>query len=445
MILWRLLRIRSVICVIPMMCIACAHSDRGKFQESTAVIKTIPPNQTMEIRTRYRKSLRGRIYSIPVLVLRGSNEEMGEAQGALAAKEIIDLLDNILIPAANKAQTDAWDTLLVPASRAYLFPERYERELDGLLLGIKKRYPSKCDRTLFSVNREISLDDLRALNCLVDIVYSGAGCSSFSAWGPLTEHGEVICGHNYDERYVAGKIPFMVLARVPTEPGRQSTIEISGPGAIGIGTAMSADGLTIMSHRERGLHPSASGPWQPRAIVLRDCIESTRASDSITEIGHFFEKRPVKLGCNTQIVLPKRVSSGSPLLFVVEWDGSQLNNGVTVTVEDPPSYSNAIVCTNHYVKRRPEGSNASQSSQKRFETLLEQLENCHTTKSVIDGAKAIKIMDSVSRNGKWVTYLSVIAFPIERKIAFAVSPGNGVSATRGEWIEITWDQIFGVL
>jgi hypothetical protein len=43
-----------------------------------------------------------------------------------------------------------------------------------------------------------------------------------------------------------------------------------------------------------------------------------------------------------------------------------------------------------------------------------------------------------------VTYLTSIAIPGEKRIVFAVSPGGGISATREEWIEITWDQIFGM-
>jgi hypothetical protein len=63
---------------------------------------------------------------------------------------------------------------------------------------------------------------------------------------------------------------------------------------------------------------------------------------------------------------------------------------------------------------------------------------------VVDVEKAIKMMDSVAENGEVVTYMTVIAFPRDRTMIFAFSPDEGVSATKGEWIEITWDQVFGV-
>jgi hypothetical protein len=444
--LLKFLKISLVRCLIPMtflFLIACGLDDRVNLDDSAVTIKKMQPNQQIETTTHYGKSLRGEINSIPILVLRGNYEELGEAHGALAGKEIIHLLNDVFIPYVNQKQRDAWDKKLLPAARAYVFPARYERELAGLLAGIKKQYPVKRDRMLFSVNREISLDDLRALNCFNEFSYADLGCSSFSAWGPLTENGEVICARNLDERYIPGRIPFMVLARAPTEPGRQASIEIFAPGVIGVSTAMNADGLIVMAHHERGLHPSAPEPWQPRAIVLRDAIESSRATDSIDEVARSFEDRAVTLGNCTHIALPARGHPNRPLPFVLEWDGNRLQNGVTVRLEDPSMIANAILCTNHYVRRRPEKSEGSENSHKRYQALLGSLQRLDASKSTIDVEKAIRIMDSVARNGKTVTYLTVIAVPGERKMVFAVSPGLGVSATRGEWIEITWNQIFG--
>jgi hypothetical protein len=450
MILLKPLKISLICCLISvpsLFFIACERGDRAKLVGSATATNRMHPNQMVEVLAHYGGSLRGRVNSIPVLVLRGSYEEMGEAQGVLAGKEIIHSLDEILIPYVNQEQKDAWDTKVLPAARAYAFPQRYERELAGIMLGIKKRFPSESDRMLFSINREISLDDLRALNCFGDMMSSGAGCSSFSAWGPLTESGEVICGRNLDEPYIhiPGKMPFIVFAREPAEPGRQATIEITGPGVIGVSTAMNADGLLVMAHDAHGLNPSASEKWEPRAIVRRDAVESARATNSIGEVAQLFENKPVKLGNSTHIGLPVSKNPNSPLPFVLEWDGNPLNDGVTVRVEDPSIVANAIVCTNHYVKRRPEQFKGLDDSHKRFGILVESLQKVQASKSVISVEKAIKMMDSVAKNGKTVTYLTVIALPGERKMIFSVSPESGVSATKGEWIEITWDRIFGAV
>jgi len=437
-----------VLCLIlTILCLITIGSGRAPKQNSegpATTIKKMEPNQKIEVTAHYGKSLRGRIGSIPVLVLRGSYEEMGEAHGALAGKEIIHLLDKILIPYVNQKQTDAWDKELIPDARAYLFPERYERELDGIMLGIKKQYPSVADRMLSSINRELSVDDLRVLNCFNELPYSKGRCSSFCAWGKFTQNGEVICGRNLDERPIPGKMPFMVIAREPTEPGRQACIEIFLPGFIGVSTPMNADGLIVMAHHERGLPSSTSQPWEPRAIVLRDVIESVRVTDSIDEIVRLFEHRPVRLGNSTHIALPlpSREHPSSPFPFVLEWDGNRLGGGVTVRIEDPIMAKDATICTNHFVKRRPEKSTRSGSSHRRFQHLLSLIRKFHASKEVIDVEKAMKMMDSVSQNGESFTYLSVIAIPRERKMIFSISPKSNVPATKGQWTEITWDQIF---
>jgi hypothetical protein len=75
--------------------------------------------------------------------------------------------------------------------------------------------------------------------------------------------------------------------------------------------------------------------------------------------------------------------------------------------------------------------------------LVDLLKKNHTSRSVITINKAIDIMDSVVARGQGVTYLTWIAIPNDRKIVFAVTPGSAIPATRGEWIELSWKQIFG--
>jgi hypothetical protein len=418
-----------------------SKSSQLKSCEPVMKIQKTEPHQQIEITERYAKSVRGRISGIPVLILRGNYEEIGEAHGALAGKDIIHLLDSILIPFINRTQTNAWDINIIPASNSCFFPEDYERELNSILTGIKKKHVHKNDRMLYSIKREITVQDLRALNCFIDIMYSAGGCSSFSAWGSMTDNGEVIIGRNLDDRYIPGKPPFMILARELSMLGRQSTIDITGPGVIGSSTAMNADGLIVMGHDANGLPPSNTNRWTPRAIVMREVIESIRASDSVEQISRIFQNKPVTIGNNTHIAQDINKRPKSPLPFVVEWDGNQKDNGVTLRTVEHSELHDAIVCTNHFLKRRPK-TGESTHSKMRYRRLTELLNEVHASRKVVDLGKAIKMMDSVAENGATVTYLSVIGFPKTRKIIFAVSPGDGISATKGKWIEISWDQLF---
>jgi predicted choloylglycine hydrolase len=396
----------------------------------------------VDITERYGKSLRCRTGSVDVLVLRGSYEEMGEAHGALAGKEIIQLLDNVLIPYINKEQTNGWDRKVLPAALTFTVPEKYEKELIWMMKGIEEKYPNRKDRMLLSVRREIKIEDLRALNCFADLIESGGGCSSFSVWGTLTEKGEVICGRNLDERFIPGKIPFMVVGRQPTESGRKATIEISGPGVIGISTGMNEDGLIAMAHNANGL-PFESERTMPRSIVMREAIESASVSDSVDQITHHFRSRRVQLGSNTHIACPLSGRGNGLPPFVVEWDGNRRDEGATVRMEDPSLIRDAIVCTNHFIERRQNETGVSKSSQVRFQRLVDVLRECRASRSVIGVRKAIDIIDSVAVGGQAVTYLTWISIPKDRRIVFALTPRPGVPATRGEWMELTWDQVLG--
>jgi hypothetical protein len=412
---------------------------------TSASMYKIETNQEIKLFESYGKSSRGKIGEIAILVLRGTNEEIGEAHGALAGKDIISLLDTILIPYVNKIQLNGWDSKVVPLSKSFRFPENYEKELNAIFCGIEKRYPDKKSRTLTSVKREISIDDLRALNCFIDLYLSRGGCSSFSAWGSLTVNGEVICGRNLDERYIPGKPPLMIVARQPSELNRQASIEITGPGLIGVSTAMNADGLMLMGHDEQGLKSISVSNWVPRAIVLREAIEAVRTNDSIDKITGIFKNRSVRLGNNTHIALPIPWNKTISPAFVIEWDGNPQENGATYRVVDQFVTEDALVCTNHFVKRRLGALVSAGNSRVRFKLLADFLLKCRASKKTIDVDAAIRMMDLVAEGGETVTYLSVIAVPSERRLILAISPGQGISATKAEWIELTWDQIFRAL
>jgi hypothetical protein len=84
-----------------------------------------------------------------------------------------------------------------------------------------------------------------------------------------------------------------------------------------------------------------------------------------------------------------------------------------------------------------------ESSHFRYQTLKDALKECRASNGVIGVGKAIQMMDLVAEKGEIVTYLTVIALPRERRIVFAISPGEGVSATRGRWAEVSWGQVLG--
>jgi hypothetical protein len=178
---------------------------------------------------------------------------------------------------------------------------------------------------------------------------------------------------------------------------------------------------------------------------MREALELIGSADSAERMSDFFKGRMVQSGSSTHIAFPldEPKNGGGP--FVVEWDGNPKDGGATVRGEDPSVVRAATVCTNHYIKRRPGEIDPSKNSQIRFQRLVELLNKSRVSGSVVTIKKATAIMDSVALGGRTTTYLAWIAIPSDRKIVFAVSPGLGVPATRGKWIELEWNEIFGVL
>jgi hypothetical protein len=418
----------------------CSHGGGSGGSRALINMEKIQSQSVMQVTEHYGQSLRGEINGVPVLVLRGSYAEMGEAQGMLAGQDIIQEMNTVLLPYVERQGAGTWESRLMPFAASFTFPERYEQELAGILQGIQQRFPNPNDRMLLALGRKIRLEDLRTLNCIVDIMLAENACSSFSAWGALTADGQVIYGRNLDERYINGQAPFMIMAREPSEANRLATIDIASPGFIGAITPMNAEGWVAMAHDSNGLE-TASQQWIPRAIVMRNAIESAHAGESAEDIAGLFANQPVRLGSNIHFAEPVAGGANSQSPFVLEWDGNPFDNGVTVRPEDPAIVADAVVCTNHFLRRRPDIPQNTSTSHRLFQIMADALKACRAANQKVDVEKAAQIMNSVARSHAWLTYLTVIGLPAQRKIIFATTPGGETPATRGEWIEITWDQV----
>lgn len=387
-----------------------------------ALLLLAAPQERLQVEARHGKSFRGTLDGMKVVVLRGTQAERGEAQGVLGAKEIVQILDQALIPALQARKPGAWDADFIPAARRFAWPPRFAVELEAMLAGLRKALPDPKDRAIKALGREIGLDDLKALNALSDIL--GTGCSSFSAWGSRTPDGEVITGRNADYAAfpIAGQT--MLVAIDPAEKDLKPTMDVGLFGNLGAGTAMSGEGVFLALHDEKGLPGQKSSGWLPRTLALREAIEKAR---SIDDVAATLRKSPTKVGNNVH------VSGARPgLPVVVEWDGNAEGGGVTVRKPE----GDLLVCTNHYVARarRDNGESLGRSA-----TLARGAGN-----RKVDFEAAKGMLDSVAKNGGTVTHLSVVAWPAARRMAVAISPSNGVSATRGRWRTVEWADLFGV-
>ena len=387
------------------------------------------PGASLEIQERHGKSFKGTIDGFPVLLLRGTHRERGEAHGRLEAAAILSILDEVLIPSLHKLAPGSWEKKLVRESATFAFPARYEEELAGMLEGFRAALPQKESRMLKSLDRELGLEDLKALNCLSDIL--GAGCSSFSAWGGHTPDGTPIVGRNLD--YFAFPIASkaLLLAVDPSEKPLKATVDVLMPGFIGVSTALSSDGAFLALHDEKGLPGSASSNWVPRSLALRTAIETATGAGAVKDVEAALKGVPVRIGNNIHVC-----GSAGPAA-VLEWDGNAKDGGVT---SRGPEGRETLVCTNHYCLR--EKSDGGPDSGGRFTTVSRGLEAVAAADRKVDLDAAKRLLQSVSRSGALVTHLSYVAWPAARRWTFAVSPQTGITASKGRWIALEWKDVF---
>jgi hypothetical protein len=161
----------------------------------------------------------------------------------------------------------------------------------------------------------------------------------------------------------------------------------------------------------------------PRTIALREAIERAR---SIDDVATALRKASTKVGNNVHVSGPR---PGIPV--VIEWDGNAEGSGVTVRKPE----GELLVCANHYVAR---AKREKPESLGRAEILERGAEG-----KKVDFESAKAMLHSVAKSGGVVTHLSVVTWPAARRMAVAISPENGVSATRGRWRTVEWTDVFG--
>lgn len=380
-----------------------------------------PDDARVRATARHGDSWRGTIDGFPVLVLRGTAAARGEAQGRLAGGDVLRTID-ALAAALQKQKPGAWDGALVPAARRFQWPTRYEEELRALAAALPG------DRRLRAVDRDATVDDLKTLNVLGDLL--GGGCSSFAAWGPLTADGRVLLGRNTDYSDLPILDAFVLVATAPSEEGRRPTLEITGFGCVGASTALNADGAFLALHDEAGLPGPRDGGWTPRTLRLRDAVETATGARAAHDVAAVLRGARVKMGNNVHVAGPSGPTA------VLEWDGNAKDGGVTVR----PGAEAALVCTNHYVVR---ADRANDGSRARFDRLTGALESHRAAGRRIGEGEARGMLASVSKSGGSTTYFSVIVHPASRRYSFAVAPARGSSAAQGRWTTVEWSDVFG--
>jgi hypothetical protein len=216
----------------------------------------------------------------------GTPSEMGFAHGSLLRDAIIDVVDNYALQVVPPATLGATGTVL--AKVGDISPALRE-EAAGIIDGMK----SAGGAHISGLDRELTADDLLALNAMTDLV--AIGCSSLSTWGDgvATDlDGAPMVVRNLDWSIDADLLEHqIVLVTMPSDPARQPMVSIGFAGYIACLSCINEAGVTTLFNMGYGdgagsLATAASG-FAPANLMLRDALEqreTDRADDVVSAV-----------------------------------------------------------------------------------------------------------------------------------------------------------------
>lgn len=290
------------------------------------------------------------IEGVPILRVWGTPNERGFAHGYLLGKEIVSTLgtlfqNDFLGPA------DAYPKNVLPKLKLMTIEPRYEAELRGMLAGIEARVggPAK----LAALGRPLQYEDLLAITCTGNLERTGwTGCSSFAAWGPMTEDGNTLAGRNMDWPAIPALIGTqIILVQVPSPEGDElGWISVTWPSYIGCITGMNAEGVSVATHDAGGHEPSATRGLTPYGLTFRNAVESARAGTAMDDIARVIREGISIVGNNMMVTRP--YTGKGPAAAVFEFD-ADLSDGGGLTTRQPEDANHFLICTNHFRKRSP--------------------------------------------------------------------------------------------
>ncbi|MEI7837641.1 MAG: hypothetical protein WCK05_14675, partial [Planctomycetota bacterium] len=107
-----------------------------------------------------------RVQGVGVLTLWGGPFEQGRAQGRLLAQGVLDIVDTVCGSNLLIAWPGQYERVIVPLVERFTFEAEEERELEGILAGVRERLGNKA--VLPRLGRELTLADLKACNTAGD-------------------------------------------------------------------------------------------------------------------------------------------------------------------------------------------------------------------------------------------------------------------------------------
>ncbi len=357
------------------------------------------------------------VQGVRILRVWGTPREQGYAQGYLLAPDGIKLLDRYLRGLGGEDSIKAYEVTSLMVMQRMTISKSYQEELEGIVDGGKARLNG--DIKVPALGRALEYRDLVAINCIPDT--ARMGCSSFAAWGRLTKDGHTLAGRNLDwVHHPAMDGQQIVIVRIPP-PGAKplAWVSVTWPCFIGCLTGMNAEGVAISLHDATGGAATDPSRLTPRALALREALESAHAATAIDDVAGVLKKRTTVCGNNVPIAFP--FDGKHPPAAVFEYDGElDRDGGLTTRLCESASgpLADMLTCTNQYRKRGPP------TSCDRYEKIDKRLKGSREYDQKLGAPDAFGILKSVEVSGRLLTYHSVVFEPNRLRMYVAFSQGN---------------------
>ena len=285
---------------------------------------------------------------LTILHVWGMPREQGYAIGYLLGPEIVGLYDRLIGYHTWDLSAVRWNNEVLSAAQRFTLAPEYLEEFEGMLEGIESRAGGPAE--VPSLGRHLQIEDLVAASYLYDD--KRLGCTSFAAWGTMTEDGRTLYGRNMDWPDLPAFLEAaqIVIVRAPwPDSGRLATVSVFFPLIVGVNTAMNADGIVLCNndaYNERD--PVRQSGFFPAPYSNRTALETARAGTAYEDILRALRAEPSGVGRSLTVSIPS--DDGGACGFVFEADGIwEETGGVIVRIPEPTqSY---ILTTMHHRER----------------------------------------------------------------------------------------------
>jgi hypothetical protein len=299
---------------------------------------------------------------LPVLYLWGTRAEIGYAEGALLCGRITRFFTDYILDHAIPNSGYDYATVTSLVRLMHRFPEGDLAELEAMIAGMRDHCPAET-RMLVSENlepaaggrREITVEDLKVGHALPDFL-----CSSLTVWGGASATGNTLHARNLDFLFDPdGTFLAEHLVKVYDSTDEDVRfLSVAIPGLAGCISCFGEQGAGVTIHNASG--PESLDDRVPRILTARAAFVAALAAagDPVAAAEAAVEASPQQMGDNFHFSFPCP-APGCTGGVVFELDGDASHADGQVTVRRPGEDAGgvlgdeAIVCTNHYLKRQP--------------------------------------------------------------------------------------------